>query len=74
MKKLILATLCVYWTTGLLFSQSYNNPTIATCDGVQFYCITGPLEEICVNIIVDPNDPNRDSIDHFEIDWGDNST
>ena len=74
MKKLILVTLCVYWTTGLLFSQSYNNPTIATCDGVQFYCITGPLEEICVNIIVDPNDPNRDSIDHFEIDWGDNST
>jgi hypothetical protein len=74
MKKFLLATLGLYWTTGLLFSQSYNNPTIATCDGVQFYCITGPLEEICVNIIVDPNDPNRDSIHHFEIDWGDNST
>ena len=57
----------------MLIAQSFNNPTITTCDGVQFYCITGPLEEVCINIIVDPNDPNKDSIAYFEIIWGDNS-
>jgi hypothetical protein len=50
MKKLILTTICLLGVSGTLLSQAYNNPTIATCDGVQFYCITGPLEEICVNV------------------------
>ena len=73
MKKLILTTICLLGVSGTLLSQAYNNPTIATCDGVQFYCITGPLEEICINIIVDPNDPNKNNISYFEITWGDNS-
>ena len=73
MKKTILLLLLLLSVSAGLSAQTYNNPTIATCDGVQFYCITGPLEEICVNIIVDPNDPNRDSIVRFDIDWGDNS-
>jgi gliding motility-associated-like protein len=73
MKNLVLTILCLLGGLGVVFSQSYNNPTITTCDGVQFYCITGPLEEICINIIVDANDPNKDSIAYFEINWGDNS-
>jgi gliding motility-associated-like protein len=73
MKKTVILLFGLMSASAQLLGQTYNNPTIATCDGVQFYCITGPLEEICVNIIVDPNDPNRDSIDHFDIDWGDNS-
>lgn len=73
MKKLIWIVLGYLGSSGILTAQSFNNPTITTCDGVQFYCITGPLEEVCINIIVDPNDPNKDSIDYFEIIWGDNS-
>ena len=73
MRKTILSLIGLLAVSARLFGQTYNNPTITTCDGVHFYCITGPLEEICVNIIVDPNDPSKDSIDHFEIDWGDNS-
>ncbi|MDO8366932.1 MAG: PKD domain-containing protein [Saprospiraceae bacterium] len=73
MKKLILSALCLVGGFGIISAQPFNNPTITTCNGVQFYCITGPLEEVCVNIIVDPNDPNKDSIVYFEITWGDNS-
>ncbi|MGI9158990.1 MAG: hypothetical protein ACR2K1_04480, partial [Saprospiraceae bacterium] len=73
MRKFILTVLCFLAGADLLLAQAFNNPTISTCDGVQFYCITGPMEEVCINIIVDPNDPNKDSIAYFEISWGDNS-
>jgi len=63
----------LYYST-VIYSQSNNNPTIAVCNGNQYICATGVLSQICVNIIVDPNYPNINFIDHFEIRWGDGSS
>ena len=53
-----------------------NNPTIAPCDGLQYLCVSAEdtqFVEVCVNIIVDPDNPNTDSIAFFQISWGDGS-
>ena len=60
---------------GTAIAQA-NNPTIAPCDGLQYLCVSAEdtqFVEVCVNIIVDPDNPNTDSIAFFQISWGDGS-
>jgi len=59
---------------GVVIGQSYN-PTIAPCDGLQYLCVnpSQPLTDVCVNIIVDPDNPQTDSIQYYLINWGDGS-
>ena len=48
-----------------------QEPTIATCVGLQTFCLTQNTFDLCVEITLNPN--FMDPIDHFEIDWGDGS-
>ena len=49
--------------------QAQEPPTIQICSGQQEVCIDQPFFELCVTISVDPAFPQ--SIDRFEINWGD---
>ena len=53
-----------------IFSKA-QEPTIATCAGLQTFCLTQNTFDLCVEITLNPD--FMDPIDHFEIDWGDNS-
>lgn len=51
-------------------ASAQSPPTINVCDGDQTICLTGPTYNLCVQLTVQPGTP---AINHFEIDWGDNS-
>ena len=60
----------------ILFSFFFINlnaqePTIATCEGDQYYCLDEEDFVLCVEITLNPD--FMDPIDHFEINWGDGS-
>ncbi len=69
----------IAWITGFAFGCTLamgqvNNPTVAPCDGLQYVCADSSALSVCVNIIVDPNDPAADSIAYYQVSWGDLST
>lgn len=72
--KLIANTLYLLTVGGAIHGQSYN-PTIAPCDGLQYLCVnpSQPLTDVCVNIIIDADNPQADSIQYYLINWGDGS-
>ncbi len=74
LKHLLISFLWLLLSRGAIIGQSYN-PTIAPCDGLQYLCVnpSQPLTEVCVNIIVDPDNPLTDSIQYYLINWGDGS-
>ena len=60
---------------GLVFHttlSAQDAPTIQACGGNQQFCVDEPLFEVCVSIIVDPD--YGETIDSFEIEWGDGSS
>ncbi len=48
-----------------------NPPTVTPCGPTQDICLTGPIHNFCVQITVFPGLPA--SIDHFTLDWGDDT-
>ncbi len=67
MKNLLLFVFFVFCVNGLL---GQKNPTLAVCDGKQYFCATGNMQEICVEIVVDSLFGN---IDYYTINWGDST-
>ncbi len=67
MKQLI-AILLALFLAHVVFAQS--PPTINICSGDQTICVKASAQKICVKITVDAGLP---TIDHFTIDWGDNT-
>ncbi len=59
----------LFFSFLLISITSYaQNPTIAICSGSQYICALTNNQEICVEIKIDPSNPNWQK---FEIDWGD---
>jgi gliding motility-associated-like protein len=68
----------IIWTIWIalrftLAMGQVSNPTVAPCDGLQYICADSSALSVCVNIIVDPDDPSSDSIAYYQISWGDQS-
>ena len=73
-RYLLISSIWLLQKGGIILGQSYN-PTIAPCDGLQYLCVnpSQPLTDVCVNIIVDPDNPQADSVQYYQINWGDGS-